>query len=115
MSVEAISQKRNCTLVADSRNLTSKYWKLTQGDLSSPVDQGNKVKVFMCYPKNILNSEGIVVCSMCFAQNKENWMVDPKQWECNLGKAHSTTPLKRHLESAHRNPFTQWEVIQDVI
>jgi len=40
-------------------------------------------------------------------------MVDPKQWECNLGKAHSTTPLKRHLESAHRNPFTQWEVIQD--
>jgi hypothetical protein len=44
--VEAITQERN-TLVVDSRNLTSKYWKIKQGDLSSPIDHGNNVKVFM--------------------------------------------------------------------
>jgi len=90
MSVEAISQKRNCTLVADSRNVTSKYWKITQGDLSSPVDHGNKVKVFMFYPRNILNSEGIVVCSMCFAQSKENWgskAVGMQSWQSPLNNS----------------------------
>jgi len=78
---------RGSTLVADIRNLTSKYWKLLRVICPVPLI---KVKVFMCYPRNILNSEGIVVCSMCFAQNKENWgskAVGMQSWQSPLNNS----------------------------